>query len=315
MERFNPNMTLTSTEAAELLAVSPSTVKRWCNQSELAFETTSGGHRRIHLQDVLAFARSQDLPTVLTPFHPFEPHVWSSIQDIRNAGSFRRLHSLSMGWVTRGQLRKLGALYRTLGRDASIGLCSFLDDAVRGLMERIGDAWAEGRLRVGDEHLVSQVMTEVLIGLRPGPADLGSATDTRGPVAVVGAAEGTQHHLGAMSVRHLLETKGWEVFYLGPDVPLEDIAAVQRSREAQLVCVSVGPGPTPGDIGRVIRAMAGSYDESQPYALELGGRVTGPLDPDLLQGPFLHLGVHDSCASLCRRVDPDVPPRKAQVQS
>jgi excisionase family DNA binding protein len=315
MERFNPDMTLTSTEAAELLAVSPSTVKRWCNQSELAFETTSGGHRRIHLEDVLAFARAQDLRTVLTPFHPFEPHVWSAIQDIRNEGSFGRLHSLAMGWVTRGQLRKLGALYRTIGRDPSIGLCSFLDEAVRGLMVRIGDAWAQGRLRVGDEHLVSQVMTEVLIGLRPPPADPGGAPDNRRPVAVVGAAEGTQHHLGAMSVRHLLETKGWEVFYLGPDVPLEDIAAVQRSREAQLVCVSLGPGPTPGDIGPVVRMMAGLYDESQPYALELGGRVTGLLDPDLLDGPFLHLGVHDSCASLCRRVDPDVPLGYGQVAS
>jgi excisionase family DNA binding protein len=308
MERFNPDMTLTTTEAAELLAVSPSTVKRWCNRSELVSETTSGGHRRIHLQDVLGFARSRSLPTVLTAFHPFEPHVWSAIQDIRNEGSFRRLHSLAMGWVTRGRLRKLGALYRTLGRDPSIGLCRFLDDALRGLMEQIGDAWAKGRLRVGDEHLVSQVMTEVLIDLRPDSSDrIGETDGTPRSVAVVGTAEGTQHHLGAMSVRHLLATNGWDVLFLGPDVPIEDIATVQRNRAARLVCVSLGPNPTPGDVGRVIRVMAGLYDEAEPYALELGGRMTGPLDPDLLRGPFLHVGVHDSCASLCRTVDSNHP--------
>lgn len=310
MERFDTKLTLTSTETAELLSVSPSTVKRWCNQGELEFETTSGGHRRLLLEDVMDFARARDLDTILTPFRPYEPHVWSAMQAIRQDGSFRELHALAMGWVSRGEFRSLGLLYEAIGRDPSVDLCAFFDEAVRGLMRRVGDSWEQGRLRIGDEHLVSQVMLEVLLGMRStrrAPSGANNGAPSR--VAVVGASEGSRHHLGALCIRLALERKGWDVLFLGADAPLEDLAAIQSARGASLMCVSVAPHPTPGDLARTIRVLGGLYDRTHAYSLELGGAIEGQLPPDLLRGPFEHLGVHDSCASLCAFVDARFPAR------
>jgi excisionase family DNA binding protein len=45
MERIPDIVALTSTEAASLLDVHPSTVKRWCNDGELDSELTPGGQR------------------------------------------------------------------------------------------------------------------------------------------------------------------------------------------------------------------------------------------------------------------------------
>lgn len=300
MERFNPELTLTSSETAELLAVHPSTVKRWCNDGELPQEKTAGGHRRIHLEDVVAFARERGIATVLSAFHPYEPHVWTALQGVRQEGSFGRLHDLAMGWVARGRLRRLADLYDTLARDPAVPLCTLCDDGIRGLMVHVGDAWAEGRLRVGEEHMVSQVMTEVLLKLRADHREEARRRPADGPapVAVVGTMEGNQHHLGSLCVRLLLERLGWEVYYLGPDVPVEEFAVIQRGRDASLVCVSLPPMAQPGDAARAVRVLGEFYDRSHPYALALGGAASPSVDPAMLAGPFADVRIFDGCRDL-----------------
>jgi excisionase family DNA binding protein len=300
MERFNPELTLTSSEVAGLLSVHASTVKRWCNDGEIASEKTAGGHRRVHLEDALTFARQRGIETVLAPFHPYEPHVWTALKAVRDGGSFGRLHTLSMGWVVRGQVRRLSALFDALARDPSVPLCRYCDEGVRGLMVKVGQAWAEGRLRVAEEHIVSQAMTEVLLRLRPeGAGDRApEGWSDRPPVAVVGTMEGNQHHLGSLCVRLLLERLGWEVIYLGPDVPVEEFAAVQRGRDAALVCVSLPPPAQAGDVARAVGVLGGSYDPAHPFALALGGSFLQDMDPSVLAGPFTDARCFGSCTSL-----------------
>ncbi len=300
MERFNPDLTLTSSETADLFAVHASTVKRWCNDGEIPSEKTVGGHRRIHLEDAMAFARDRGIRTVLSPFHPYEPHVWTALQEIRESGSFRRLHSLAMGWVARGDMRRVSALYDAVARDPAVTFCAFCDNGIRGLMAQVGEAWAQGRLRIADEHLVTQVMTEVLMKFR---VELRDQADRdghggSGPVAVVGTLEGNQHHLGSLCIRILLELEGWDVCYLGPDVPVEEFAVIQRGRDASLVCAALPPFSQPGDVARAVRILAEFYDPDRPYSLALGGGVPADLDPALLAGPFVAAESLSSCASL-----------------
>lgn len=52
----NPNI-LTPNEAADLLLVSPITVRQWAQRGLLPFLTTPGGHRRFRRADVEDFAR------------------------------------------------------------------------------------------------------------------------------------------------------------------------------------------------------------------------------------------------------------------
>ena len=315
MEHFNPEMTLTSSEAAELLSVHPSTVKRWCNDGELASEKTSGGHRRFHLEEVVAFARARDIETVLTPFHPFEPHVWTALHEVRSEGSFRRAHSLAMGWVARGHVRRVAALFDVLAREPSVSLCHFCDEGVKGLMRKVGEAWAEGRLRVAEEHLVSQAIAEVLLKLRTDRREAYVAVlPDDAPKAVVGTMEGNQHHLGSLCVRLMLEAMGWEVLYLGPDVPLEEFAVIQRGRGASLVCLSLPPRSQAGDVARALRVLESFYDPSLPYALALGGGAPPEVQPDLLKGSFTNVGLFGSCGALASAMSKGFAPQLSGVR-
>ena len=314
MERFNPDLLLTTTQVADFLSVHPSTVKRWCNEGDLAFDTTEGGHRRLHLHDVVSLSRERSISTFLDPFSPYEGHVWTAVNEAVAGGSFKRVRSLAMGWLVRGDVRRVSALFAALERRPGLPFARFCDEAVRGFMEEVGETWRSGRLRVGEEHLASEALMEVLLRMRDVDRPWGASNGSARPVAIVGSMEGVRHTLGGLCVRLLLERRGWEVLFLGADVPVEDFAAMQRSRDAELVCVSFAPPNSAADMKRAVRILGEFYKPSQPYTLVLGGLPSEEPYLDDVGVPFRELGIFRSVAAFEAALDskpglrlPDAP--------
>lgn len=297
MNVSSKDILLTSTSVGEILNVHSSTVKRWCDEGVLRSEKTSGGHRRIHLRDALEAARVMEITTSLSPFHPWEANVWLATSEIEDLGSYRRLHNLALGWLARGEADLLGRLLYEVGRRPSIPFPDFLDQGIRGLMAQVGEAWQEGRLVVGEEHMATQVVAEALLRLRPGWDRVGVEGmdgETTRPVAVVGAVEGDQHELGALAVRVILEMEGWRVYYLGADVPVEEFASIQHFQGATLVCISFSRRNHLPDLQRALRVLGEFYREDSPYALALGGALGHISDEGVYQGPFQSLSISRS---------------------
>ena len=296
---MSSQLELTSSEAADLLEVHPSTVKRWCNDGALSFDQTPGGHRRITIDAALSFARLRGIRTVLTPFHPFEPDVWLALRAVEEDGSFDRLHALGVKWAREGEFERLEELYLALGRESSLPFCDYCDQAVRGLLVTVGDEWEAGQLRVGDEHMVSQAITGALMALRREWLDQRSQANGAGrPVAVVGTMEGNQHQIGALCVRLLLERMGWDVFYPGQDVPVEDFGMIQSARGASLVCISLPPSGTIGDVSRTLSILSEFYDPAHPYAVVFGGASYLGLEGNVQEAPFESVGFLQECRTL-----------------
>lgn len=61
MANRRPNDVLTPQQVAELLIVSPVTVRQWAQKGELRALITPGGHRRFRLRDVERFARERGI--------------------------------------------------------------------------------------------------------------------------------------------------------------------------------------------------------------------------------------------------------------
>ena len=303
MERFENELYMTTSQVAELLDVHPSTVKRWCNDGDLPVDKTDGGHRRIRFSNVLSLGRQRGIHTILDHFTPYEAHVWTAFNEAAELGSFAKAHALALGWLDRGRIERTAWLFRELGRHPSVPFERFVDDCVRGFMVQIGDLWRRGQLRAGEEHMATEMLIETLLRLRDdapngtlrdgewdidGREDSGERPDDLGPqrLAVVGAMEGDRHHLAALCLRIMLERRGWRVFYLGGDVPIEDFAAIQKQHRASLVCVSFTPPNTGADMQRCVRVLSEFYDARYPWSLVLGGAVEPLPAPEEIDTPF-----------------------------
>ena len=99
----------------------------------------------------------------------------------------------------------------------------------------IGARWHRGEVTIPQEHIATQITLRQMGRLR-------SMLKTRlklGLKAVVSSVEGDQHFIGAQAVSDFLVVDGWEVDFLGADIPTDHMVMYVRAREADLVCVSV----------------------------------------------------------------------------
>lgn len=110
----------------------------------------------------------------------------------------------------------------------------FIDRVVVPLMETIGEQWREGSLRIAHEHLASSVMRTIFGGL-----STSMHMSSVAPKIVVTTPVGQLHEIGALIVASIAESEGWQVIYLGVNLPAEEIAAAAQQGHAKAVALSL----------------------------------------------------------------------------
>ena len=99
----------------------------------------------------------------------------------------------------------------------------------------LGARWHRGEITIPQEHIATQITLREMARLR-------GMLKTRlklGLKAVVSSVEGDQHFIGAQAVADFLVVDGWDVDFLGADVPTDHLVPYTKAREAHVVCVSV----------------------------------------------------------------------------
>ena len=106
-------------------------------------------------------------------------------------------------------------------------------------MHELGRLWGEGAITVADEHLATGLTHRVLAALRP--PELFEQSFEAGsdrPRAILAAVQGEQHALGLRMAADLLEDRGYQVAYLGADVPTEALLQALRTLSPDLLGLS-----------------------------------------------------------------------------
>lgn len=149
----------------------------------------------------------------------------------------------------------------------------------RGIAQ-IGDSWHQGRATVQQEHFASALVTrrlEALISATPTP--------TRTHRILVGCPPGETHTLGAMFLTLWLRRRGWDVLFLGADIPLEDMITTVRMARPQLVILVAQLLHTAATLWEMAQLLG-----NEQIPLAYGGRIFAEL-PDLrLRIPGHYLG-------------------------
>jgi len=119
-------------------------------------------------------------------------------------------------------------------RLAKSGARDFVANDVLPLLRWIDGQWSETPGGIASEHLATAAIRSVLDDLR---SDL--AAPPGAPLLLVTTPRGQHHELGALLVAIEAALRGWQVVYLGPNLPAAEIGIVVRRTGAEALALSI----------------------------------------------------------------------------
>lgn len=157
-----------------------------------------------------------------------------------------------------------------------MGLGAFVTELVAPLTTAVGDAWAQGRFEIYEEHLYTEVLTGVL---RHAIATLAPQPEPLGPKVLLTTLPQEQHGLGLLMVEALLALEGCTCVSLGTQTPLTDIAQAARAHRVDVVALSFSNVHKPALVKASLRELRAQL--APATALWVGGACSA-----LYQGPL-----------------------------
>ncbi len=148
---------------------------------------------------------------------------------------------------------------------------------IRPALHKIGTLWETNRISVADEHLASAVTERLLARIAPAQS---RAAPAKGRRAVVSCAPLEHHQFGARMVADLLESRGFDVSFLGANTPEADLLAHVRARRPDFVALSVSVFMNLAPLGHVLDKINRDLPEL-PFAV--GGQAFLHGGTDLLR--------------------------------
>jgi DNA-binding transcriptional MerR regulator len=97
-------------------------------------------------------------------------------------------------------------------------------------MAQIGEGWYNGSISVQQEHFACEIAMRRIDALMAA-----SAPPRRAESILVTSPPGEEHGFILLMLAYLLRRHGWEVIYLGSNVPLEDLGATIQSISPKLI--------------------------------------------------------------------------------
>ena len=142
-----------------------------------------------------------------------------------------RVEALFQAVVAMDSDRMRWLLMESLGH---LGWKPFLQHLVAQLLDRVGMAWAEGSIGIQQEHLVTEVLEDLL---RERRLEFRTVPD-RGRVLLC-TLPGERHRLGLLMAALAYAAQGISTEMLGVDLPVASIAQAARTLRVDRVAVSL----------------------------------------------------------------------------
>jgi MerR family transcriptional regulator, light-induced transcriptional regulator len=140
---------------------------------------------------------------------------------------------------------------------ATMGISSFVESVAGPLLRRVGEEWHAGRLSPAPEHLVSSILHDIVAGtMRSFPQRTGA------PRVLVATPAGDRHVIGAALAGAAAAVEGWNVLYLGADLPGREIADAARAADVRVVALSLVYVDEPKRVLGELRALRSALPAS-----------------------------------------------------
>ena len=119
--------------------------------------------------------------------------------------------------------------------DAGMPCEAILLDVIAPVQQRVGAEWAANRITVAQEHVATAINDRVIAALAHHAACRAEATKGR---VVVACVDGEWHALPARLLAEVLRLRGWQVDFLGAQVPTPHLIAHVHQHGPDAVALS-----------------------------------------------------------------------------
>lgn len=119
--------------------------------------------------------------------------------------------------------------------NASVALSKpdLFEKVIIPLAYEVGDRWKSGEMRIFQEHMFSNVIKSYLLGV------IDSNNSPSGHNLVITTPQGQVHEIGALLAGSYAAIEGWNVSYLGPNLPTEEIIAAAIKLRSKVIALSI----------------------------------------------------------------------------
>jgi len=153
-----------------------------------------------------------------------------------------------------------------------------LEFLLKGLAE-IGQAWAEGRASVQQEHFASQLVVrrlETLIARSPGP--------THRQKLLIALPHGEEHFIPSLTLDYLLRQRGYAVTNLGTNVPFDRVCDALNTIQPSLTILAAQTLMSANELRRMAQLIS-----DYGFVVGFGGRFFNlhPQARQVIPGYFL----------------------------
>jgi methanogenic corrinoid protein MtbC1 len=124
-------------------------------------------------------------------------------------------------------------------------------------MYEVGELWERHEISVAVEHLATAI-TESLLSLVY-PAVFSAPHTNRS--AVIACVANEYHQIGGKMVADLFELNGWHGYFLGANMPLEDLMRMIDDKQPELIGLSLAVYSNLPSLLQVLDAVTATYPD------------------------------------------------------
>jgi excisionase family DNA binding protein len=222
-----------SEEAARILGVNVSSIKRWTNENKLGCLKTAGGHRKFSFNHLTEFAAESKKANSKISLLPIENE--SDLQITHNIlkGNFHELTDYLLNKALASDRREMQKVINGLYL-AQFSVDKIYDDLITPVLHKIGTLWENGKITVTEEHIATQSIKDCIVRLQGITVSTGI---NRGKALCVNLST-ELHDIALKMVDQLLESNGFQVMFSGQITPTLDLEGVFEKYKPERIYVS-----------------------------------------------------------------------------
>jgi MerR family transcriptional regulator, light-induced transcriptional regulator len=207
-----------SEDAAKILGVNVSTIKRWTEGGELECIKTAGGHRKFLMSHLADFVERNKKKSSKISLFPLENEHDIEVGYYVLKGDFHFLNRYVLDQAMLSNREQVQQVFNGLYM-GQFPLHQIYDLLITPVLHQIGFLWEEGKISVVEEHIASQTIRDGIMRLQ---GIIRIPTEKIGKVLCVTPSK-ELHDIPLKMVDHILEARGFSIYYSGPLTPVAKI--------------------------------------------------------------------------------------------